>query len=59
MSMSVCNFDPVMSELIRILYEMQHTKSHLLDTESFASTFGPKSHRKRYHTKAGDIKVSG
>ena len=35
----------------------QNAKSHLLDTESFDNTFGPKSQRKRPNTKAADLQV--
>jgi len=31
---------------------------HLLDTESFETTFGPKSHRKRPNLPAGDVAMS-
>jgi len=36
----------------------KNARVHLLDTESFSNTFGPKSHRKRPVIKAADVAVS-
>lgn len=41
---------------MRVVY-LQNAKNHLLDTESFDTTFGPKSHRKKPKTQASDLKV--
>ena len=43
---------------IHIYTCMQHARVHLLDTESFGATFGPKSQRKRPHIPAADIEVN-
>ena len=38
-------------------FSLQHSRVHLLETESFSVTFGPKSQRKRPNIKADDIQV--
>ena len=36
----------------------QSARVHILDTEGFETTFGPKAQRKRPNLKAADVKVS-
>lgn len=36
----------------------QSARVHILDTEAFETTFGPKAQRKRPNFKAADMKVS-
>ena len=36
----------------------QSARVHILDTEGFETTFGPKAQRKRPNLKAADMKVS-
>ena len=42
----------------RCVFVSQHSRVHLLDTESFETTFGPKSQRKRPRLAAADVEVS-
>ena len=35
----------------------QSARVHILDTEGFETTFGPKAQRKRPNLKAGDMQV--
>lgn len=35
---------------------LQNSKVHILDTEGFETTFGPKSQRKRPNLMVGDVK---
>ena len=35
---------------------LQNSKVHILDTEGFETTFGPKAQRKRPNLKVGDMK---
>ena len=37
--------------------KVQSARVHILDTESFETTFGPKAQRKRPNLKAADMKV--
>ena len=37
--------------------KVQSARVHILDTESFGTTFGPKAQRKRPNLKAADMKV--
>ena len=43
--------------LVYMLVCPQHSKVHLLQTESFTSTFGPKARRKRPHLPALDMEA--
>ena len=40
------------------LYVLQNAKVHILDTESFDNTFGPKAQRKRPNIRVADMDVS-
>lgn len=35
---------------------LQNSKVHILDTETFETTFGPKAQRKRPNLKVGELK---
>lgn len=37
---------------------VQSARVHILDTEGFETTFGPKAQRKRPNLKAADVQVS-
>jgi nuclear GTP-binding protein len=36
----------------------QHARVHILETETFENTFGPKAHRKKPNIKVSDMEVS-
>lgn len=38
------------------IYALQNSKVHILDTETFETTFGPKAQRKRPSLKVGELK---
>ena len=40
-----------------IPFALQNARVHILDTETFENTFGPKSHRKRPNIAAGNMEV--
>lgn len=50
-----------MKDLVQLTYvssthALQNSKVHILDTETFETTFGPKAQRKRPNLKVGELK---
>lgn len=41
--------------LLTVLFNPQNSKVHILDTETFETTFGPKAQRKRPSLSAADV----
>lgn len=44
------------SDLFILFLRLQNSKVHILDTEGFETTFGPKAQRKRPSLMVGDVK---
>lgn len=47
---------PHISVLSFLSHRVQNSKVHILDTEGFETTFGPKAQRKRPNLTVGDMK---
>lgn len=50
------NCSPGLLLTLTLFLHLQNSKVHILDTEGFETTFGPKSQRKKPNLMVGDVK---